>query len=139
MATYQIIDEPKTRALDRLIVDPTIILFVGIFLPFIWNPPFLGRFWIPLVWLLVNGFLLGSPTIKKELVFAILGSICWFFIPVLVDSIVQLSGWNIPTENVRPYSQIVGMGVFFFTLYMVVFLQSAPFAIFQYLKNQANR
>ena len=40
MQRYQIIDEPKTKPYEYLIVNPIVILLAGILVPLIWSPPF---------------------------------------------------------------------------------------------------
>ena len=59
-ATYQIIDEPQPSALDRLAVNPVwpllAIMFAGA--------------WLAWPWSALNGFAIGSPTRRRELLLA---------------------------------------------------------------------
>ncbi len=130
---YQIIDEPKPGAFEQYILDPSIILFLSIVVPLFWIPPFHGRVWIPLIWLWANGYFLGSPTLKKEISFGILGLLSLILTLVLFS---QLSITWLPKESLVAYLRTILFGIFFFTLYMIVSLQSAPYAIHQYVKEQ---
>ena len=135
MATYQIIDEPKSRpALEKFIVDPTVILLVSILVPFFWNPPALGRFWIPAVWLVFNGYALGSPTLGKEIRTLLFGALGLFVL--LRGSTVLINADVIPYEpaDLAPYLVTLLFGGFFLTLYLVVFRQSTSHALYQYVR-----
>jgi hypothetical protein len=63
--TYRILDEPAPSGLGHLIVHPMwpllAIMFAGV--------------WLSLPWFVLNGFALGSPTRRKELVVAVLGPV----------------------------------------------------------------
>lgn len=133
MSSYQIIDEPKVRGREHLIVNPIIILFVAIFLPLIWMPPYFGRWWMPLVWLGINGYLLGSSTLKKEIVTSIVGVVLMvglFFTFVFFKSAEPFKQF----ESYYRYMFIILNGLFFLILYLVVFRQSVAFEIYSYIK-----
>ena len=136
MSVYQIIDEPKTRAQDFLICNPLLILLIGVFLPIFWNPPFNGRIWGPFLWLAVNGFLLGSPTFKKELGLAILAVVCWYSVVYGFGFFIAFNSLMDQVDLIAPYVRILNQALFFLFLYLVVFLQSTPFSIYEYLKEQ---
>lgn len=134
MATYRIIDEPKSRpALEKFIVDPTIILFVSILVPLFWNPPALGRFWMPAVWLIFNGYALGSPTLGKEIRTLLLGALGLFLL--LRGSSALTNSGVIPYDSaaVAPYLVTLLFGMFFLTLYLVVARQSTSHALYEYV------
>lgn len=133
---YQIVDEPKARALNMLIVDPLVIFFAAIFIPLIWTPPFFGRIWIPLVWLILNGFLLGSPSWIKEIAIACIGFALWWGFIYCVAYIMLYLGYSDYISVVAPYLRILNQGIFFLTLYLLVFIQRTPYEIYSYIKEQ---
>lgn len=134
MATYQIIDEPKTRpALEKFIVDPTVILFVSILVPLFWNPPALGRFWMPAVWLIFNGYALGSQTLAKEIVTLLLGAVGLFALLSGSTALTNSGVLAYDFADVMPYLTTLTFGVFFLTLYGVVFRQSSSYALYEYV------
>ena len=134
MSAYKIIDEPKPTIYSNLVVNPIFILFASILLPLFFSLPWYGRFWIPLVWIVLNGFLLGSPTRIKEAVIAICGCL---FLVLLYNAIVFLAETDpVTARTFIPYYRILNQGVIFFVLYLIVFYQSAPYAIHEYLKEQ---
>lgn len=131
---YHIIDEPKPRAYEHLIVNPIVILLVGILLPLIWQAPFYGRVWIPLLWALINGYMLGSHSFKSEFLIGVAGAILWFSLPYLVY--ITLTTFNASEifDAALPYIQIANQGVFFLTLYLIVFKQMLAYELHNYLK-----
>lgn len=132
MDTYQIIDEPKSNAYQNLVVPPVVILFASLLIPIFIDLPLYGRLWMPLVWITINGFLLGSPTKIKEMLIAIGGlvvlALSFFALIILGNTDEQLM------TNVLPYFRITIQGILFFTLYLVVFYQSVAYSIHEYLK-----
>jgi len=134
---YHIIDEPKIRAAEHLIVNPLVILLASILIPIFWSPPYLGRFWLPFFWLCLNGYLLGSPTLLKEALIS-LGSIvslaAVFFILVFVPAGLGLID---KPELIYPYIQLSLMAVFFIGMYIVVFIQTIPWSIYNYIAQGA--
>ena len=137
MAGYEIIDEPKPRLHENLIVDPAAIFFVSIFLPLLWTPPFQGQYWIPFVWIIANGYLLGSPTLKKEVGISIAGLALWIGFSVGAVYIIDLS--SLKLEAAAPYIRILSRGIFFLSLYLVILKQSVPYGVYKYVKEQAGR
>ncbi len=134
MSTYEIIDEPKVQFLEKFIVHPVIILFAAMIVPMFVSIPFFGRFWIPFVWLVFNGIILGSPTIKKEIIYAVLGVLTLvglFYLGIYLYTLLQHS-----KISVFSYLRILMSGVFFLFLYLIVFLQEAPYQIYQYIKEK---
>lgn len=132
MSSYHIIDEPKPRLYENLIVNPIIILFVSIIVPLIWMPPMLGKYWIPLVWLVLNGYFLGSPTFWKEVFIAIGGGVC-MIAAFLFLGIMHQQGLS---ESIMPYIFILLQAILFFTIYLIVFSQSAPYEIHEYVNDE---
>ena len=133
MSAYQIIDEPKPSTYHTLVVDPIVILFAALLVPLFFELPLYGRFWMPLAWIVLNGFLLGSPSKLKEAVIAIAGCVTFF---ALYSGIHYLSTIDLTMARfLYPYYQIIIQGALFFTLYVIVFYQSPPYAIHQYIKS----
>lgn len=134
MSHYTIIDEPRPGAKQALIMNPMVILLAAIFVPLFWSPPLFGRFWMPLLWLGLNGVFLGSPTLKKELAIlvGVLLSLPALFYGVLF--VVQQPFWPFAMESAYPYLRISLQGALFIGLYWVTILQTAPYEIFQYAR-----
>jgi flagellar biosynthesis protein FliQ len=131
---YLIIDEPNARFSGKLVINPIFILLASIIIPMIITLPFYGRFWLPFLWLAFNGFAMGSPSLKKEGLYGVL--VC-----SLIAGIFYSTNNALPTvvdnpQDFYPYIRILLNAVLFSGLYMVVFLQSVPFGIFEYVKEQ---
>lgn len=131
---YSIIDEPKIKPWVRYAVNPIIILFAAMLVPMIWNPPYFGRLWLPFVWLVINGWLLGSPTLKKELLYAVVGLLLMAGIFYLMHFVV--------INNIRfefsffKYMGVLLNAVLFLFIYLVVFMQTGPYEIYEYLREE---
>ena len=134
MSSYQIIDEPKPTVYQNLVVNPVVVLFAALLVPIFINLPFYGRLWMPLVWGVLNGMLMGSPTKTKELVIAIAGGVVMvglFFLAVyLAETYTEIG------NKFFPYIRTIIQGVLFFTLYLIVFYQMTPYSILEYIKEQ---
>ncbi len=136
MSSYQIIDEPKPSVYHRMVVDPVVILFAALLVPIFFELPFYGRFWMPLAWIVLNGFLLGSPTKTKEALIAVGGCIT---LGLLHAALIYLAAIDMEMARYAiPYYRIINIGALFFTLYLIVFYQSAPYSIHDYIK-EGNR
>jgi len=132
---YQIIDEPKPSRWAKFIVNPVAILLVAMLLPLMWTPPLAGRYWMPLLWLLVNGFILGSASWKKELIFSIVGGLAMLVcVYGALFYFQQFDPEGLP--QAAPYIRIVLNGVLFLSLYLVVFTQSTSYQLYQYIHQQ---
>lgn len=137
MPRYRIIDEPQSKAWgEHFIVDPTVILFAAFIVPLFWDPPFLGRYWIPPLWLIANGYLLGSATLGKEILTILGGMVAW--VGVLLVTAFTVNSGLISAENisVNDYMRIIQFGVFFLMLYLVIFQQSRSYQLFDYVRGQ---
>jgi len=132
--TYQIIDEPKLPFSTNLIVNPVWILLAAMILPFIWVPPFYGRYWLPFLWLIVNGILLGSATLKKEVIYAAAGLLLIFAIFYL--SGVLIDGQTAFSFSLFHYLFLIISAVFFLFLYLIVFTQNVSYEIFSYYQEK---
>lgn len=130
--SYTVIDEPRPRPWHNLIAPPILILLAAILLPMFWNPPLYGRVWLPMLWLAVNGLLLGSPSLKKE--WLILASGLLGYAATLYGGIWLAETFLARPQVAWPYLRILLQGVLFFVLYLVVFIQSAPYELFTYLR-----
>ena len=139
VARYQIIDEPQTKPwAESLIVQPVAILLIAIVVPLFWNPPMLGRFWIPLVWLIANGVFLGSATLKKEILFAIGGVIAWWAATFAIVAWANTQPFGLSREDGLEYMVIAQYSIFFLTLYLIIFNQSNSYALFEYVRERSN-
>lgn len=135
MSQYHIVDEPKGSQFDKLVINPIIILFVAIFIPIFITLPFDGRWWMPFAWLAINGYLLGSPTLKSEVVISIVGVLSLYG---LLELFIILSQQDLFSEmkSFVQYVRIILNGVLFLTMYLVVFKQSTPYEIFTYMREK---
>jgi len=133
-SNYTIIDEPKTKYLEHLIVSPVIILFAAMIVPMLIKIPYFGRWWLPFVWLTFNGIILGSPTIKKEIFYSIVGLLILIGAYLLLNYLFQLQLQF--RFSIFDYFVILMYGIFFLFLYLIVFLQDAPYQIYQYIKEK---
>ena len=122
---YQIVDEPKPKALSYLIVPPIVILLVAFFL----NP-----YWAVL-WLIVNSVLLGSRTLWKEVGILALGSALAYGYLVGLGSLLG-AGYFAGVEEAPRYFTIIYRGICYFFLYWAIFVQSQSYAIFKYWQTQ---
>ncbi|WP_016954529.1 hypothetical protein [Catenovulum agarivorans] len=128
---YTIADEPKPKKLSYLVQNPTMIIFASILIPIFWTPPFAGRLWMPLVWIVINGYLLGSISFKKELgiaIGAVFAMFCSFF---ALGALIQLDNFY-TSEQMRPYFQLFLNGILFFSLYWISSKQEQSYSLFQY-------
>ncbi len=132
MSRYRIIDEPKPKPQDYLIVNPIVILLLGMILPLFWQPPLYGRMWGPLLWAIVNGYLLGSPWLKYEILIAIGGAALWLSLPYAALLAMSVFGQAHAFESAIPYVRIANQGVFFLTLYLMVLKQMLSYEIYAY-------
>ena len=135
MSVYHIIDEPQVKRSENLIVNPTIILLVAIFLPFFWMPPFMGRWWLPFLWLAFNGYFLGSPSLKKEILISIMGLVFMFCLTTGFTYISYVEPYS-QFKSLSQYAGIILNGTFFFILYLVVFKQNLPYELYNYMKER---
>ncbi|MEM9384837.1 MAG: hypothetical protein AAGA68_07230 [Pseudomonadota bacterium] len=135
MTTYKIIDEPKARrGMESLIVDPTVILLASMIIPLFWLPPAGGRYWLPMLWLALNGYALGSPTLGKEILTMLLGALGVVGLLFIVLALIQAGVLPFTEEGAYPYLRILTFGLFFLAVYMVVFRQATSYALFQYIQ-----
>ncbi|MDJ0758438.1 MAG: hypothetical protein QNJ19_03525 [Woeseiaceae bacterium] len=134
MERYRIIDEPRSKPWgEKLIVDPTIILLAAILVPLFWNPPYFGRFWLPALWLIINGYALGSSTLGKEIA-TIVGGLFLAWAVLWLTSVVRKANPDLSIEAFLPYTRLLLFGVFFLTLYLVVFKQGRSYQLFKYVR-----
>ena len=133
MSEYTIVDEPRVSKSNYLIVNPIIILFAAIFVPLFISIPYLGRIWIPATWLVINSFLLGSSTRRKETLLAVVAVIIWFAIAFKSFFVYELISDNHNFKLWVPYIRILLQGIFFFFLLYIVSIQSTAYGIYQYL------
>ncbi|MCE2595044.1 hypothetical protein Q4519_01665 [Motilimonas sp. 1_MG-2023] len=133
MESYNIIDEPKPSWGSTFVLDPIAILFLCIFIPVLWSPPLAATYWFPLVWMVANGIFMGSPTIKKELLIAVLGGLTLLGLLIGFGAIAKQDGMGV---MVFPYFRILLKAALFLCLYYIAFIQSGPYALHQYIYTQ---
>lgn len=135
MTSYRIIDEPKVKMAQQLIVNPVAILLAAMLVPIFVSIPLYGKFWLPFIWLIVNGYLLGSPTFWRECFYSVFGILA-------IAGIFIGYGYGIKTDvitspnSLAPYMRVLVNALYFIALYLVVFTQSVPFSIYEYVKQQ---
>lgn len=126
---YIIIDEPRVNPLSNLVLNPLVILFASILIPILWSPPYFGRLWMPLVWLLFNGYALGSATWAKEWIICIVGALCMFLILMSMGFVGEY-------KIALPYLHIGLNATLFLSLYFAVFTQSTSYELFEYMREK---
>ena len=132
---YIIIDEPKARFFEKMIVNPVIILLAAMIIPIFVSLPFYSRWWFPFVWLVFNGIILGSPSIKKEIFYSVIGVALLVTIFFVVQYIYNIyAPFDFSFIN---YAIIISNALFFGFLYLVVFSQNAPYQIYEYVKGES--
>lgn len=131
---YRIIDEPMTKSWgERFVVNPIIILFAAIFVPLFWQPPMYGRIWLPIVWLGLNGYMLGSSTLGKEVGAGILAMAAWYGVILLSVWLIGIESLGLSLEQLMPYSRTLQFAVYFLFLYLAVFYQIKSHQLFDYV------
>ena len=119
---YQIVDEPKPTAISYLIVPPVILLLVAMFLAPQWAA----------IWLAVNGVLLGSRTLWKEIGILLLGTVC---AAGFIFGYVYLSKFGfLNLDGKASYISIIYRGICYLFLYWAIFLQTGSYELFKYWK-----
>ncbi|MCJ8313971.1 MAG: hypothetical protein HRU38_14895 [Saccharospirillaceae bacterium] len=131
--SYKIIDEPKARVWCHLIINPNIILFAAMLVPLFWQPPLYGRFWMPLLWIVFNGFLLGSSTFKREVITCVLGILTMAGLGIWLLMYYQAQDTYFTIQQIIPYYKLLNLACLFLTLYISVFTQSTSYQLFEYM------
>ncbi len=135
MTNYHIIDEPNVKMAQHLIVNPIAIVLAAMLVPLFVSIPLYGKFWLPFIWLIINSYLLGSPTFWRECFYSIFGMLA------IAGTFIGF-GYGIKTDiissptSLSPYLQVFVNALYLIGLYLVVFTQSVPFSIYQYVKQQ---
>ena len=135
MTSYRIIDEPKVNMAQQLIVNPIAILLAAILVPIVVTIPFYGKFWLPFIWLMLNSYFLGSPTFWRECFYSILGVLAIAAAFIGFGYGIKIDAISSP-NSLAPYIRVLVNAIYFITLYVVVFTQSVPFSIYEYVKQQ---
>jgi hypothetical protein len=133
VAEYRIIDEPRPRTAERLIVDPTVILFAAMLVPILSPWLYLFSWSVPLLWWAFNCWLLRSPNWRRE---AMAMSLAVVGVVALIVLTLHLSdyGWFADPRRIWSYSFILQTAVFFGGLYYAVFQQANAYAIFVHVR-----
>ena len=135
MNRYAIIDEPTVRPWgERIVVDPVLILLAAILVPFFWEPPAFGRFWLGPLWLLINGVALGSASLGKEIIALVVGAGVW--LGLFFGTIATINAGLLPYDgrDIWEYVVIALFAVLFFTMLFVINLQARSHALFVYVR-----
>ena len=138
MNRYSIIDEPQVRPWgERIVVDPILILLAAILVPFFWDPPAFGRFWMGPLWLLINGVALGSATLDKEIKALVTGAVVW--LGLFFGTAATINAGLLPFEgrDIWEYVVISLFAVLFFTMLYVINLQARSHALFVYVRGDS--
>lgn len=135
MASYHIIDEPKVKIAQQLIVNPVAVLLAAILVPMFLTIPLHGKFWLPFVWLMVNSYFLGSPTFWRECLYSIGGMLAIAAAFIGFGYGIKIDAISSP-NTLAPYLRVLVNALYFIALYLVVFTQSVPFSIYEYVKQQ---
>ena len=117
------------------IVNPTGILLASMLVSIFIKLPLYGKFWMPFVWLIFNSYCLGSPTFWRELCLAIAGvflvALAFFGFGYAIQTDI------IPTPaHLARYFKVFVNALYFSAVYLIVFIQSTPFSVYEYVKEQ---
>lgn len=118
-ATYELIDEPRPGALAKLAVKPIWPLLAVM----------LGGAWISWPWFVLNGFAVGSPTRRRELLWALAGPAGCFALIVLLGT---LGARELVTGLGLRYLSISIVVYKLYVTYMLFTLQSRSFSLYEY-------
>jgi len=135
VTSYRIIDEPKVNMAQQLIVNPLVIVLVAMLITIFASLPLYIKLWLPFIWLIFNSYLLGSPTFWRECFYSIVG------VFAMAAAFIGF-GYGIKTgvisspNSLAPYLQVLVNALYFSALFLVVFTQSVPFSIYEYVKQQ---
>lgn len=116
---YRLPDEPKASGLSRWAVQPFWPL-LGLMI---------GGAWLAWPWFALNGFAMGSPTRRRELVLVVVG-LLMTPLPIAAAGLLLVAGWD-QTWVI----QIMGLVVILWKLaiaYWLYALQSRTFEIYRY-------
>jgi hypothetical protein len=115
---YLVLDEPQPTGLARHAVNPVWPLFGMMF----------AGAWFAWLWFLFNGYAIGSPTRRKELLVVAIGLVGLLALPVLLVTALTHLGW---TGGLRYAIVVIAcwkVGV----CYWLYFLQSRSFELYEY-------
>ncbi len=116
---YRIIDEPQPGLMAHLTVNPFWCLFAVMF----------GGTWLSWPWFIFNGWAMGSPSRRRELLWAVLGLIC--VVAAATALVVAVETNRISVETFRYF--IVGViGLKLVVSYRIMMLQSQTFELHEY-------
>lgn len=124
MATYHLPDEPRPGALQNIVTDP-MWAFLSTML--------VGA-WFGLAWFVLNGFALGSPTLKREIGLAVL-AVGGKALLVLAMVAALQAGWI--EKGALPYCYLAASGLLLACTYSLFLLQARTFELFAYFGGEA--
>jgi hypothetical protein len=116
---YHIIDEPRPRPISHLAVNPLWPFFGFIF----------AGVWLSWPWYVFNGYVVGSPTRRRELGITLAGLAG---VPVILVGFGYLVGLQILPEASAPYIRLVLLLWKIGVTYWLYILQSRTFEIYEY-------
>ena len=122
---YRIADEPRLSRLSRVVVNPFIILLLSMLL----------MFELGTVWLLFNGFAMGSPYARRNLLVT-LGAVVVFFAAYVGASVglgVTEGGANL---EYAPYFRLAVRTFWILVCYYLFMSQMKIYPLFQYYRQQ---
>ncbi|MEL7059361.1 MAG: hypothetical protein AAGN46_04955 [Acidobacteriota bacterium] len=116
---YRIVDEPRPGALAQVAVDPLWPLLAMM----------LAGVWLAWPWFVLNGLAVGSPTRRREAVWAVLGLVGAF---ALLLAIAWSDGQGLLPA---PWDQVAVLAVVvwkLFVSYRLYVLQARSFGLYEY-------
>ncbi len=126
-ATYQIADEPRASGLARIVVNPIWPLFSFMFC----------RPWLAFPWFVLNGWALGSPSLRKEAAIAGLGLAVGALVMWLALGAASGQWAGLPTEGsfdreTFAYLNALRRGLQLAAAYALMTTQAPAFALWEY-------
>lgn len=116
---YRIIDEPQPGLMAHLTVNPFWCLFGVMF----------GGTWLSWPWFIFNGWAMGSPSRRQELLWAVLGLVCVSL--AATGLVLALDRNDIAIETFR-YCVVGVVGLKLVVSYRIMLLQSQTFELHEY-------
>lgn len=116
---YRIADEPRPGARAHLAVNPIWPFFGFMF----------GGTWLSWPWFILNGFIIGSPTRKKEIGLTVVGLVGAVALFLLFGVLLQA---EVLTPEAGPYALLVMMLWKIGITYGLYSLQAKTFDIYEY-------
>ena len=121
---YRIADEPRIGTLSRMVINPFFILLASM----------LVDFRLGAIWLLFNGFAMGSPYAKRDLVIGLAASAA--IIGAAFVSVSILGREQLQADALGPYLRLAFKTGWIALCYYLYLSQMKAYPLFQYYRHR---